>query len=115
MTAHRLPIEVIAGRQYYRDDRLKEYRHVDNPHVRIPFDGVDLDNVEYQLCARCDHFGDEDGHYEDGEQEFDHGFTPSGLVHTLKEWKRRRPELFEKYPDGKIGPNSIHHSRRGKE
>jgi len=32
-----LPVVVIAGRRYYRDDRLREFRAVDNPHNRIAF------------------------------------------------------------------------------
>jgi hypothetical protein len=36
--ARMLPVEEIAGRLYYRDNRLREYRNVDNPHDRIPFD-----------------------------------------------------------------------------
>lgn len=39
MVKHRpvkqLPIIQINGRNYYRDDRLKEYRAVDNPHDRL--------------------------------------------------------------------------------
>lgn len=38
MTGRRLPITTIAGRQYYIDRRLKEYRAVNNPHDRITFD-----------------------------------------------------------------------------
>ena len=33
-----LPIVTIKGRQFFVDDRLREYRAVDNPHVRISFD-----------------------------------------------------------------------------
>jgi hypothetical protein len=32
-----LPVEEIDGKRYYRDERLGEYRHVDNPHERLPF------------------------------------------------------------------------------
>jgi hypothetical protein len=32
----RLPIVTINGKRYYRDDRLREYRAVDNPHDRLP-------------------------------------------------------------------------------
>ena len=32
----KLPIVEIDGRPYYRDDRLSEYRAVDNPHDRRP-------------------------------------------------------------------------------
>lgn len=68
----------------------------------------------YQLCKHCDHFADEMGHMEDGEQEFDHNPEPDGPALPLAEWKVNRPDLFVMHPDGKIGPNSIHHSRRGK-
>lgn len=33
----RLPIVMIDGKPYFRDDRLREYRAVDNPHDRIAF------------------------------------------------------------------------------
>ena len=32
----RLPIVTIDGKRYFRDDRLREYRAVDNPHDRLP-------------------------------------------------------------------------------
>ena len=32
----KLPVVEIEGRSYYRDDRLREYRAVDNPHDRLP-------------------------------------------------------------------------------
>lgn len=31
-----LPIVRIDGRRYYADERLREYRAVDNPHDRLP-------------------------------------------------------------------------------
>lgn len=77
----------------------------------------------YTMCKHCDHFvqpnynaeGCIEGfiHLEDGEQDFDHDAEPHGKA-SLEYWKRRRPDLFKEYPDGKIGPNSKHHSRRGK-
>lgn len=33
----RLDEVVIKGKTYFRDERLREYRNVDNPHDRIPF------------------------------------------------------------------------------
>jgi hypothetical protein len=36
-TPRRLPIVWLDGRPYFRDDRLREFRAVDNPHDRIPF------------------------------------------------------------------------------
>ncbi len=32
-----LPIVRIGRKRYYRDDRLRKYRNVNNPHDRIPF------------------------------------------------------------------------------
>ena len=37
----RLPIVEIDGKPYFQDDRLKEFRAVDNPHDRITFDDYD--------------------------------------------------------------------------
>lgn len=34
--ARRLPIVTINGKRYYRDDRLREHRAVDDPHDRLP-------------------------------------------------------------------------------
>lgn len=34
----RLPIVEIDGKRFFRDDRLSEYRNVDNPHDRITFE-----------------------------------------------------------------------------
>ena len=53
-------------------------------------------------------------HLEDGEQDFDHDPEPSDQVMTQAEWRVARPDLFKQHPDGKVGPNSIHHSQRGK-
>jgi hypothetical protein len=82
---------------------------------------MNRDNVEYTLCKRCDHFVDPDDspksgfvHLEDGEQEFDHDPEPSDQTHTLAQWRVLRPDLFVTHLDGAIGPNSTHHSRRGK-
>ena len=94
------------------------------------------------LCRHCDHFVSEnpaigasvvvstttvtitndDGgtetlaryvHAEDGEQAFDHDAEP-GESHRGQDWARLRPDLFIEHPDGKVGPNSIHHLQRGK-
>ena len=81
--------------------------------------------LSYEICRHCDHFIEENNpaecvprarfiHLDDGEQEYDHDAERSGQANTLHEWTTRRPDLFTKYPDGKIGPNSMHHSRRGK-
>lgn len=34
--ARALPIVTIRGKRYYQDDRLREYRAVDNPNERLP-------------------------------------------------------------------------------
>jgi hypothetical protein len=39
-TARALPVERVNGRDYYRDDRLGEYRATDNPHDRFAIDNV---------------------------------------------------------------------------
>jgi hypothetical protein len=36
-----LPVEEIHGKRYYRDERLKEYRNVENPHDRITLNALD--------------------------------------------------------------------------
>jgi hypothetical protein len=36
----RLPIVLIGKKPFYRDDRLRQFRSVDNPHVFIDFDEV---------------------------------------------------------------------------
>ena len=33
-----LPVKEIQGKRYYRDERLREYRNVENPHDRMPLD-----------------------------------------------------------------------------
>lgn len=76
------------------------------------------------MCALCDHFvADNDAweeglaryvHMEDGEQEFDHG-AERGEAKTGAEWTVERPELFDTFQDGKVGPNSdFFPGRRGK-
>lgn len=74
-------------------------------------------NQIYTICDKCDHFVDKDEegfiHLEDGEQEFDHDAVPKESA-TLQEWQNNRPDLFLEHPDGKIGPNSLYHSRNGK-
>ena len=90
-------------------------------------EGHENDGVEYELCARCHHFVDfaeettERGvragyvHLDDGEQDYDHAAEPSGVRKALREWKKERPELFRRYPDGRIGPNSVYHEQPGKD
>lgn len=34
----RLPTVTIKGREYFKDDRLREYRAVEDPHERVTFD-----------------------------------------------------------------------------
>jgi len=94
----------------------------------------------YTLCKHCDHFVDENYfreediisreattmtvkgyevpmarylHQDDAFQEYDHNGEP-GETRTLEEWEVARPDLFVQHEDDSIGPNSIHHSRRGK-
>ena len=90
-----------------------------------------MNKTKYRLCKHCDHFVDENTgieprnihkvtkyiHLEDGEQEFDHDAEPQEKDgERLSYWRANRPELFLAHPDGKIGPNSIHHNnQRGKE
>lgn len=87
---------------------------------------ITFESLPYTMCKFCDHFVDSDttigetddesvwDHLEDGEQEFDHNAEPSSKAYTLAAWRERKPDLFKTYEDGKIGPNSAHHSRRGK-
>lgn len=34
----RLPVVEIDGKHFFKDERLAEYRNVDNPHDRITFE-----------------------------------------------------------------------------
>jgi hypothetical protein len=84
----------------------------------------------YRMCRHCDHFVEGNSaydevhpnlaayiHLEDGDQEFDHDADPGRWPDdgwTLAWWREREPDLFFAYPDGKIGPNSKFHNRRGK-
>lgn len=76
--------------------------------------------MNYTLCKHCDHFVEIDDyseatiHLEDGEQNFDHEPELSDQSMPLEEWKKQRPDLFVTHEDGAIGPNSTHHSQRGK-
>lgn len=74
---------------------------------------IDTAPIQYTICKHCDHFVEETTHMDDGEQEYDHDPCP-GESHTLDKWKELRPDLFAKHADGKIGPNSRYHNRRGK-
>lgn len=71
----------------------------------------------YTICSRCDHFVefDEDAqvytHLDDGEKEYDHNAIPHTTLHG-NVWQAVRPDLFFKYADGKIGPNSKFHTHR---
>lgn len=94
--------------------------------VRLFEKYISFETLPYTMCKHCDHFVDSDttigdsddetvwDHLEDGEQEFDHNAEPSMKEFTLAAWRERRPDLFTTYDDGKTGPNSVHHSRRGK-
>lgn len=74
----------------------------------------------YNQCAHCDHFIEPDGtadlyrHLDDGEQSYDHDAEPSSGAQSIAEWMEQRPDLFVRHSDGKVGPNSGLHRRRGK-
>jgi hypothetical protein len=44
-----LPVEEIDGKRYYRDERLSEYRNVDNPHDRLPVNMHDTPRLGFVL------------------------------------------------------------------
>ena len=44
-----LPVEEINGKRYYRDERLGEYRNVDNPHDRKRFDNQEAVALSFGL------------------------------------------------------------------
>lgn len=78
--------------------------------------------IEYEMCAHlgCMHFVQPNDafkpgygiaeyiHLDDGEKEHNHEAIPSGVTHSLEEWRALWPELFHRFPDGKVGPNSKH-------
>lgn len=70
--------------------------------------------MRYEICVHCDHFveSEEAGyeHLDNGMQpDYDHEAAPSGVEHSLADWKQTRPDLFVTHADGNIGPNSVHH------
>ena len=90
----------------------------------MTIDDLALDDLDRTLCTKCDHFIEpnyshqveptagyaEFMHLDDSDIEYDHDAAP-GEVHTLREWSRLRPDLFEMHADGHIGPNSPTHPR----
>jgi hypothetical protein len=54
-----LPKVWMGDKQYYKDDRLKEFRAVDNPHERINFEEVPhaylglICRLNYLFKGRC--------------------------------------------------------------
>jgi hypothetical protein len=96
--------------------------------IRLYEKYITFETLPYTICRHCDHFIDSDitigssddeflwDHMDDGEQAYDHNAEPSSLrgPYILSEWRNRRPDLFQVYEDGRTGPNSIHHSRKGK-
>jgi len=48
-----LPVEEINGKRYFRDEQLKEYRNVENPHDRITLDTIDA----MQMAADSSNLG----------------------------------------------------------
>lgn len=79
--------------------------------------------IEYEICAKCDHFIEFDQvlldgsphflHLDDGEKEHDHSAASSGDSRMLIDWRLQRPDLFTEYADGAIGPNSAFHVNSG--
>ena len=69
------------------------------------------------MCYFCNHFIEEnDGaekgqakyvHLDDGDKDHDHDAQP-GMSNPVSWWKRELSHLFKEYPDGKVGPNSVH-------
>ena len=51
MSVRQLTIVLINGRAYFRDDRLSEYRAVDNPHERITFEALMFAEVIRSACS----------------------------------------------------------------
>jgi len=43
-----LPIYQFKGKQYFRDDRLHEYRNINNPNDRITYDDVFYGRAKFQ-------------------------------------------------------------------
>jgi hypothetical protein len=116
------------------DDGGLTLKCVERPDVYLEIGGLPEEEPEasnipedtiYTICELCDHFvdvNDDDSiaqgcakyiHLDDGEQEYDHDASPR-YSQSIKGWRKQRPDLFKKYPDGKIGPNSVHHFRKGK-
>lgn len=83
MVARELPRYQIKGKTYFRDDRLGEYRNVENPHDRITFDQFQRGGMELE--------------------------TPSGEVYIPlgKESERAAQELREKEGVGLSGRKNI--------
>jgi hypothetical protein len=44
-----LPVVVIQGKHYFADERLREYRAIDNPHDRIS-----MEEAMVLLCNQAD-------------------------------------------------------------
>lgn len=65
----------------------------------------------YYKCVKCDYFVDEGLHLDDGEKSHTHIPVAGIPGKTLAQWRKDRPDLFKKYKDGKIGPNSKWHLR----
>lgn len=115
--------EVIAAETKW----LADCQHVTNPVLDIEKakEAIALDTIRADamcvgmktddkcyLCKKCDHFVDEDGHMCDEIHHVPddhHEAVGRESGHSLDEWKKIRPDLFVKHPDGLIGPNSAHH------
>jgi len=46
-----LPKVMIGGKEYYKDDRLREYRNVGNPHDVISFEAVGIKKYKEEMIA----------------------------------------------------------------
>jgi len=54
MTVRELPKVKIGVKLYYKDDRLEEFRAVDNPHDRIHFsDRPSFETSAKKFCKYC--------------------------------------------------------------
>jgi len=41
---NQLPIVNLNGKKFFRDDRLRQYRNVDNPHDFVDFENISDDS-----------------------------------------------------------------------
>lgn len=53
-TPRQLPIIKVGNREFFKDDRLKEYRNIRNPHERYTFE--EMEKVEEFIGTEADRF-----------------------------------------------------------